>query len=130
MSRFEVTSKQAGDTPGSIRISLKGHLTFGFVPHFNREVNNWLMRGVRFLELDFREITYLDSPGIGAVVAATRLCESMGSTARIMNSRRLVRHLFKSAGLENELNFGVSLEEETVYSFRSLDSMQTHPLQS
>jgi len=125
MLRFEVTSKQAGDTAGSIRIAFRGHLTFGFVPQFNREINTWLSKGVRSLEFDFREVTYLDSPGICAVVAASRLAKEMNATVRVLNTRKLVHHLFKSARFDRELEFGVSVEAETLQSYRALDAVQT-----
>ena len=108
MLRFEVTSKQAGNSVGSVRIAFKGHLTYAFVSQFNREINSWLLKGVHSIELDFQEITYLDSPGIGAVVSASQLCRSLGGSARIINTRRLIRHLFKSAKLDQELTFGSS----------------------
>ena len=119
MLRFEIASKQAGEAPGSIRIGFNGHLTFAFLPQFNREINNWILKGVNEIELDFRGITYLDSPGIGAVVAASELCQSLGGSMKILNARKLVHHLFLSARLEKQLSFGVLQEDTTGSSVRS-----------
>ncbi|MCA9411601.1 MAG: STAS domain-containing protein [Candidatus Omnitrophica bacterium] len=122
MLRFEVTSKQAGETEGSIRLAFKGQLTFNFVPQFNREINNWLLRGVQCFDLDFREITYLDSPGLGAVVTASDACRAMGGSARILNPRRLIRHLFKSAHMERNLQFVDSAEGDAIISSQAIQA--------
>ena len=122
MLRFEVLSKQSGETPGSVRIAFKGHLTVGFVQQFNREINNWVTKGVTDLDLDFNEVTYLDTPGIQAVISASDLCRSMGGTARLINPRKLIRHLFHSAKRVRELTLDIPVPAE---AFRAMDCLRS-----
>lgn len=56
--------------------------------------------GVRELELDFRDVSFMDSSGIGLVMGRYRLMQELGGTLRLVNVAAHFRKVMVLAGLD------------------------------
>ncbi len=99
---LETTPAEGGGT----RVLLKGLLTWPHIRQFQTEINRALATGCKYLEIDLSELTYLDSSGLAAFLPLhDRLKQAEGSL-KIVNPRRIIRHLFTSVHLDQVLDIG------------------------
>lgn len=85
---------------------IKGNLTSVVAAQLKNEVNRLIARGVRNFEADLTELLYLDSTGLAAFVAAHKQTQEVSGSLKLVNPRRLIRHLFVSAKLDTVLDIG------------------------
>jgi len=97
--------------PGVARVELNGHFTVTYAEHFKTAVKQLLSDGIQCLELDCANLTYLDSPAISAIVALQKACEEAGAKMKIVNPRKLVRHILLCAHLDRSIDIGPALEK-------------------
>ncbi len=82
-----------------VTVLCSGRLTAEFAEQFKTEVRN-LIPGAKCVTLDFTQVEYLDSSGVGAVVRLYVSARSADCELRLINFNRRVRELL---GLTNLL---------------------------
>jgi anti-sigma B factor antagonist len=79
---------------GATVVLCRGRLAAGATERFRREMKNHAASAKR-LVLDLGEVTFMDSSGLGAVMAAYVSARSSGCELRIVNLTKQVRELFR-----------------------------------
>jgi anti-anti-sigma factor len=91
---------------GTVRVLLQGQLTWPNIKQFQSEMNRLFSLGKKQIELDLRELSYLDSSGLAALIPIHTLFKQEGGCVVIRNPRRLIRHIFVSAHLDSVIDIG------------------------
>jgi anti-anti-sigma factor len=84
----------------STRISLKGELDIASAPRVEEEVRRVLGAGDGALLLDLRELTFMDSTGLRAIVRSHEAAERAGRRFAIVRGPEPVDRVFQIVGLE------------------------------
>ncbi len=91
---------------GGIRALLKGQLTWPHIRQFQLEINRVQASGCKHLEIDLAELSYLDSSGLAAFLPVNERFKQAQGSLKLVNPRRIIRHLFTSAHLDMVLDIG------------------------
>ena len=83
---------------------VKGSLTLEEAAEFRELVKSQINQGKTILRLDFSAVNYVDSAGIGAIVAAERSYRKVEGKLVLFNVGREVMRVFKSMKLDSILN--------------------------
>lgn len=70
------------------------------VVKFRTETNKFLEEGQRDFILDFSQCHFIDSTGLGAIVAVYKKCAENGGTIRLKSVKPEVEKLFKLTRLD------------------------------
>lgn len=98
---FEVSSRQAG---GSAEIMLRGELDLGDAGNVTQTVREALRGRVSGVELDVRELTFVDSAGLQALLDCREAARDAGAKFRIVGASDPVRRMVSLAGLDDLLH--------------------------
>ncbi len=79
---------------GATVVVCRGRLAADVTERFRREMKNHAASAKR-LVLDLGEVTFMDSSGLGAVIAVYVSARSSGCELRIVNLTKQVRELFR-----------------------------------
>jgi anti-anti-sigma factor len=77
---------------------------------FTREIENLLKAGVKIILLDLKDVTFLSSSGLMALVALLKAVQSAGCELLIYSWSEQVRMLFEITGLDQVFKLFNSLE--------------------
>lgn len=91
---------------GQVRLRLRGQFTWLHGKQFRSEFERALRGGLTQIELDFMDLSYLDSTALSELLAAKKQLDEAGGTLKIVNPRKLIRHIFVSSGLDQVLDVG------------------------
>ena len=80
--------------------SLRGELDMSVVPLMNEPLATFEGDGVSSIVLDFRDLTFVDSSGLHAILAAWARAETNGHQLRVVGASKGVRRLFEVTGTE------------------------------
>ena len=73
-------------------------------PQLRNELNALLSRGARNITLEFSDVSFVDSSGLGVLVGTyKRLREDGEGSIRIVRAQPSVRKVFEITGLESAL---------------------------
>jgi anti-sigma B factor antagonist len=98
-------------------LNLSGRLTLGdATTQFRNAVEELIAAGKPNILLDLREVTYLDSSGIGELVAAQTACKRNGGALKLINLGRRTEDLLQTMSLYTVCEI-VSDELEGIRSF-------------
>ena len=109
---FRIEVEKEGLPEDAVRVRLKGNLTSPVAPQLKNEIGRLLARGFKNFELDLTDLLYLDSTGLAAFIAGHKQVAEGSGTFKLVNPRRLIRHLFVSAKLDSVLDIGPEAESE------------------
>jgi anti-anti-sigma factor len=107
--KFALRTTKKDLSSNSVRVEIDGPFTFPFIQHFKGHLDQILSEGFGTIELDCTGLTYLDSPAISAITNAYKNCLAAGTKIRIVNPRKLIRHIFVCAKLDQILDIGPAL---------------------
>ena len=93
----------AGD--GRHRLILSGELDIASAAILEDTVTSLCANGASAIVLDLSELTFMDSTGLRAVLAADRLCERKGQSLSVAGASGPVRRLFELTGVSGALRF-------------------------
>jgi anti-anti-sigma factor len=85
-------------------INLKGRLDAPWVGAFKRAIAPHLEEGTPHFIFDLRELDYIDSTGLAALLSILRRSESKGGTMRLQNLNSEVESLFLATRLNKLLS--------------------------
>lgn len=96
-TKFEISRAESAGVP---ILRLKGKLTLGEGSRALRaSISEIVREGHKYVMLDLREVTYVDSSGLGALVAAYNLMNLQGGAVGLFQVPVLVRELLEMSGL-------------------------------
>ncbi len=84
---------------GAARLRLQGELDNLSVPVLHETVDTLYASGCFQISLDLSELTFIDSSGLGALVAVWRRCQREGGRATVVNPSVPVRRLMDMTGI-------------------------------
>jgi anti-sigma B factor antagonist len=85
---------------------LSGELDIATAPELEEAIAGVCENGESAVVLDLSELTFMDSTGLQAILAADRLCEKRGHDFWLTGVRGAVRRLFDLTGAFGALRFG------------------------
>lgn len=94
---LEITQRE---TNGIYFLALRGRLVFGEESNgFRLTVENLLSAGATRIVLNFEQVNYVDSAGLGALIEAHRNAKARGGHLRLSNLGPNFRRALEIAGL-------------------------------
>jgi anti-sigma B factor antagonist len=97
MKKFEVARAESGGVPV---LRLKGRLTIGEGSRDLRgTISDMAAEGHKYLLLDLGEVTYIDSSGLGALVAGYNSMNLKGGRVGLFHVPERARELLETSGL-------------------------------
>jgi anti-anti-sigma factor len=105
---FEVNDVASGDEH---RLVLRGELDIATAPRLEAAVRALCEEPPSAAVLDLRELTFMDSSGLRAIVSASEACGSHGHELRIIPGPRNVQTVFELTGVAARLPFESSPEQ-------------------
>jgi anti-sigma B factor antagonist len=91
------------DSGGKSVVRLAGELDLSTVPMFVTAIDELLDAGAPEVELDMGELTFIDSSGVGAYVAAYRRARQRGTQLSVGSRSPLVARVLQISGVEEAL---------------------------
>lgn len=88
-------------TPVRVTVSVSGEIDHHNAAVLRLETDEAIQsRLAPNVRLDFGEVTFMDSSGIGFVLGRYRIVESYGGNLEVVNLSQRIYHMMKLAGLE------------------------------
>jgi anti-sigma B factor antagonist len=96
--RFEITTRQQGV---NVEVSARGEIDIRYADELADALRAAAtLSQVRHVTVDLAQITFLDSTGIGALVAARRHAADRGASFRIVNAHGIVARVLSVCGVD------------------------------
>lgn len=80
-----------------------GEVDYGTLPKLRECLDQLLGRGLERIDLDLREVRFIDSGGLGLLMAAHKRLEAAGGTLRILHPQRFVLKILNVSGIDRFL---------------------------
>ena len=90
-------------SPGAVRVTLAGELDLGSAYAFDRRLLDIESRQPSMVVIDLREVTMLDSAGLGRLMSAHRRARRGGWRFVLVNGGRVVARVLQSTRLDVHL---------------------------
>jgi len=98
MDSFAIEKVAENPQSGEIRLLVQGFLDAHTVSHFEQEMNNLMGREFSKITIDFSELDYISSAGIGALMNFTKLLRDKGGDLIIFEPTDKVYKIFDLLG--------------------------------
>ncbi|MEG0894223.1 MAG: anti-sigma factor antagonist [Oscillospiraceae bacterium] len=80
---------------------LSGELDHHMAKQIREEIDSEVVRlGINLLYLDFKDVTFMDSSGIGLVMGRYKLLNSLNGEVKIVNCSSQIKKVMRLAGLD------------------------------
>jgi anti-sigma B factor antagonist len=95
---------EVGGTTAAPVVAVHGELDVATSPQLRTELSALVARGARDITLEFADVSFVDSSGLGVLVGTyKRLREDGDGSIRIVGAQASVRKVFEITGLEAAL---------------------------
>lgn len=85
-------------------VVVRGEIDVATSPQLRNELNALVARGAQHITIEFGEVSFVDSSGLGVLVGTyKRLREDGSGSIRIVGAQPSVRKVFEITGLESAL---------------------------
>jgi anti-sigma B factor antagonist len=95
-------------------IELHGEIDLATAPNLKAALDAGTDAGARYVLVDFADVAFLDSMGIGVLLSAQRKLRARDGTLIVVCDDPMVRRVFEVAGLTDVLNIRPSRSEALV----------------
>lgn len=95
-------------TPGAITIRLNGELDLSAAPEMQAELEPYVNQSKRSLILDFKDLHYIDSTGIGILIRILKRRTAIGSEFKLTEVSPKIKKLFDITGISQYLDLEVA----------------------
>lgn len=95
-------------------VAVTGELDVYTAPQLDDVVTAEIDAGHTTLVLDFTQVEFLDSIGLGVVVRAVKSCRVASGSVSVVVATERIRRIFEITGLDKSIRVGVTLEEVAV----------------
>jgi anti-sigma B factor antagonist len=75
-------------------VRIKGKVTFEYCPSLQSRLDNLAEKGVREVVIDFRDVPFIDSSGVGEVLRLFKRMREIGGDVTLINPNQKLRDLF------------------------------------
>jgi len=75
-------------------VHIRGKITFECCPELQRHLDSLLEEGVREVRIDFKDVPFIDSSGVGEVLRLFKRLRDSGGDVLLANPNRKLRDLF------------------------------------
>jgi anti-sigma B factor antagonist len=99
-----------GEHGGAVVVSARGEIDFGSAPRLRDVALEQLAGGGRTLVLDLSEVEFIDSIGLGTIVAVLKRARSMGGDLALVITSDRIRRPFELTGLTHAFAIGERLD--------------------
>ncbi len=99
---FEIVSVPHGKNPSVLL--LRGHLDAGAAPHLSEKLTQMLDAGVQEVHLDFADVRFISSTGIGTLIAAIGEYRDAQGDVIVCNLNDEIREVFELLDLLDYVN--------------------------
>lgn len=117
---MEISSKKEGD---SCILAISGIVGLSELDEFESIINDKLSQNEKNIILDFRDVDYIDSSGIGLLVRLNKAVKNSGAQISFTRVKDSVMRILKITGVDQIMNF---IEES--YSGRCRDCKHYIPV--
>lgn len=100
---FEVFTAQVESGGGATKIALSGELDLETVPILEEYLGRAEAQAVAAIVIDLRELTFMESVGLRAFLAARERAEANGRQLLLVGAKEPVRRVFELTGQESLL---------------------------
>ncbi|WP_013323554.1 STAS domain-containing protein [Gloeothece verrucosa] len=80
-------------------------------PDFRQEISQLVKEKIDIIVIDFRDVTFMDSSGLGALVLSLRTAHSAGSKLFLCSINEQIQMLFKLTSMDRVFEIFSSREE-------------------
>ena len=101
---FEVFSAQVGSGRGATKIVLAGELDMATTPILEEHLVRAESDGATTILIDLRELTFMDTTGLHAFLAARERAEENGRKLLLVGAKEPVRRVFELTGQASALD--------------------------
>jgi anti-sigma B factor antagonist len=84
-------------------VVVQGEIDVATSPTLRDDLSALIARGARHITLDFADVSFVDSSGLGVLVGAYKRLREDGGSIRIVSAQPSVRKVFEITGLEAAL---------------------------
>ena len=84
---------------------LTGELTHSSAHTLEVEIERLFEEGVTAITLDLRQLTHIDSIGVGVIAFRCRLCRRQGHSFALIPGPQVIQRVFEEAGVIGQLPF-------------------------
>ncbi|WP_058301391.1 STAS domain-containing protein [Gorillibacterium timonense] len=95
-------------TPQSIAFSLSGELDLSSAPEMQEELEPYVNQSGRALILNFQDLQYIDSTGIGILIQILKRRTAIGSGFKLIGVSPKIKRLFDITGISQYLDLEVA----------------------
>ena len=99
--KFYITKE---NTLGKVTAHLHGELDLSVAPEFRADLEPYINQSKTTLELNFTDLTYIDSTGIGVIILILKQRTAIGGTFKITNVPKKIKKLFDITGISKHLD--------------------------
>jgi anti-sigma B factor antagonist len=107
MTTFEVTTT---DGPGRVIVALSGELDLASAPKLDDELKHVEERGVEVIVLDLQALSFMDSSGLRALLAADARAREAGRRLVLVRGDERVQRVLKITRLDERLEIVDSVD--------------------
>ena len=100
--RFAISNRTCPD--GTVRVSLQGELDVASAPELVHALEE-LRRSDTWFVLDLRDLHFMDSTGLRAVIRVSKQASSQGRTLRVIRGNETVHRVFELTGADEMVEF-------------------------
>lgn len=94
-------------------VHIKGKVTFEYCPALQNRLNLLLDEGVQHVAIDFREVPFIDSSGVGEVLRLFKRLKEKGGELVLLNPNQKLRDLFSMYRFDRFMTIRGEDETET-----------------
>ena len=108
MGNFNLETLPAGDNCAALRVT--GEVDVYTAPELRERVVELLAQGFGHLIVDLRDVVFLDSTGIGALVGVLRRVRAQDGSLMLVTSSERLLNIFEMTGLGSVFDIYPTLE--------------------
>ncbi len=101
----------AGERDGVTVLVATGELDLGSAPRVRELAIRHLLQGDRSLVIDLAGVDFIDSTGLGTLVAILKRARSLGAELHLVVPNERIRHIFELTGLTTALPMHDDLDD-------------------
>lgn len=94
-------------------VHIKGKITFEYCPALQSRLDSVVDKGVREVVIDFRDVPFIDSSGVGEVLRLFKRMRDNNGEVVLMNPNRKLRDLFSMYRFEKFMQIREEDPEKT-----------------
>lgn len=99
--------------PTATIVAVAGEIDVFTAPQLDSLLAGEIEAGHTNLVLDFTQVEFLDSTGLGVVVKAVKTCRADSGSVSVVVTTDRIRRIFEITGLDSAIRLGATLAEVT-----------------